>query len=120
MAQRLQLRGQKEKEDRDEDEICDLIVMAPESPSICKIRISSQAMLIFFGAFVLSFSLAVALAYCFPAEKLNELNRSRLQAENQALEIENKNLELRTHKLNFQLSTLEQTSKRITDLLETD
>ena len=99
---------------------CDLIVIAPESPSINKIRISSQAMLILFGAFVLSFSLAVALAYCFPAEKLNELNRSRLQAENQALEIENKNLELRTHKLNFQLSTLEQTSKRITDLLETD
>jgi len=38
---------------------CDLIVIARESPSINKIRISSQAMLILFGAFVLSFSRTV-------------------------------------------------------------
>ena len=99
---------------------CDLIVIAPESPSICKFRITSQAMLMILGAFLLSFCLAVALTYCFPAEKLSEVNRSRLQAENQALDIENKNLELRTHRLNGQLSTLEQTSKRITELLEND
>jgi len=99
---------------------CDLIVIAPESPSICKVRVSSQALLIILGAFVLSFCLAVAFSYVFPSEKLNELNRSRLQAENQALEIENKNLELRTGKLDFQLSTLEKTSQRISDLLKTD
>ena len=98
---------------------CDLIVIAPESPSICKVRVSSQALLIILGAFVLSFCLAVAFSYMFPSEKL-ELNRSRLQAENQALEVENKNLELRTGKLDFQISTLEKTSQRISDLLKTD
>ena len=99
---------------------CDLIVIAPERPSVCKIRISSQALLIFLVAFVLSFCLAAAFTYMFPSEKLNELNRSRLQAENQELQIANKNLELRTEKLNFQLSTLEETSKHISDLLKTD
>ena len=99
---------------------CDLIVIAPESPSICKIRISSKALLILLIAFVVSFCVAVTFTYLFPSEKLNELNRSRLQAENQALQIENKNLELRTERLNFQLSTLEKTSQRISDLLKSD
>jgi hypothetical protein len=95
-----------------------LIVISPESPSLQKIRISTTALLIIAGAFVLAFCTTVFLLLMFPRAQVHEIDRSRLAAENQALRTENINLLLGVRKLDSNVSHLEAHSQRVVAMME--
>src|SRR5207253_7535703 len=90
-----------------------LIVISPNSPSLHKIRISGKALLILAGAFMLAFCTTVFLLLMFPRIEINDIDRSRLAAENQVLRIENKNLTVGMHKLDSKLSRMEGRSPEV-------
>jgi hypothetical protein len=97
-----------------------LIVMAPHSPRLEKIRVSVQAGLILVAAFVLAFLTTVFLLLMFPQARVNESDRARLAAENQAMQTENKNIAIRIGKLDAQVSKVEAHSQRVVSLAQTD
>jgi len=97
-----------------------LIVISPNSPSLHKIRISGKALLILAGAFMLAFCTTVFLLLMFPRIEINDIDRSRLAAENQVLRIENKNLTVGMHKLDSKLSRMEGRSQEVAALMQAD
>jgi hypothetical protein len=99
---------------------CDLIVISPESPKIWKIHVTPQAVLILAMAFLISFSAAAAVTYGLSPEKVNDVNRGRLEAENRVLRIKNKDLQVGVQRVNSQVSRLEKTSERIKDLVASE
>ena len=96
------------------------IVFSPHSPSLEKFTVSCKAALILVLAFVLAFLTTVFLLLMFPNLHVKESDRLRLAAENQTLRIENKNLALKLHKLNAQMSRVEEHSERVVSLMQTD
>ena len=97
-----------------------LVVISPNSPSLHKIRISGKALLILAGAFMLAFCTTVFLLLMFPRIEINDIDRSRLAAENQVLRIENKNLTVGMHKLDSKLSRMEGRSQEVAALMQAD
>jgi hypothetical protein len=97
-----------------------LIVVSPSSPKIWKIQVSKKALIIIALVFLFSFGITVAVVSSVPAEKLRGADHLKLQAENQALQIENRNIELRAHRIDAELSELEEMSKRINALMQAD
>ena len=97
-----------------------LIVVSPSSPRIWKVQVSKKVVLMISLVFLLSFGVTVAVVSSVPAEKLSDAGHSQLQAENHALQIENRNIELREHRIDAELSELEELSKRINALMEAD
>jgi len=97
-----------------------LIVISPHSPRLEKIRVSCQAGLILFAAFVLAFLTTVLLLLMFPQARVNESAHARLAAENQVLRTENKNIAIRIGKLDPQVSRVEAHSQRNVALTQTD
>ena len=97
-----------------------LIVMAPHSPRLEKFRVSFQAGLILFAAFVLAFLTTVLLLLMFPQARVNESDRARLAAENQVLRTENKNISIRVGKLDAQVSRVEAHSQQVMALTQID
>jgi hypothetical protein len=95
-----------------------LIVLPPNGPRIEQIRLSCKAGLILLGAFVLAFLMTVLLLLAFPRIRVDESDRARLDAENQALKIENANLAISIGRLNEQLSRVEEQSQHITALMQ--
>jgi hypothetical protein len=95
-----------------------LIVLPPHGPRIEQIRLSCKAGLILLGAFVLAFLMTVLLLLAFPRIRVNESDRARLDAENQALKIENANLAISIGRLNEKLSRVEEQSQHITSLMQ--
>ena len=93
-----------------------LLVVSPQSPRFYRVNISRQVVIIV-AAFLLSFALTVALLTRFPPARVNEADRSRLDAENRALKIENENTAISVEKLSTRLSQMEDTAKQITDLM---
>ncbi len=77
-------------------------------------------MLILVAVFVLSFFTSVVLALSFPHIRVNDTERDRLAAENQALKIETANAAFWTGRLSRRVSKIEQTSIRIQDLIHAD
>jgi hypothetical protein len=97
-----------------------LVVISPESPSLHKIRISGQALMILAGAFGLAFCTTVFLLLMFPRIEISDVDRSRLVAENQMLRVENKNLTVGMHRLDSKLSRMEGTSHEVAALMQAD
>jgi hypothetical protein len=99
---------------------CNLIVISTASPTVHKLRISRTAIRTFVAAGLVSFLITVSIGQYFSATRVNEVDHARLQSENQALQIENKNAEVRAQRLDSELMRLEELSKRITDLIQTE
>ena len=97
-----------------------LIVVSPSSPRIWKLKVSKRAIVIIALVFLFSFGLTVAMVSSVPPEKLSDADHLKLRLENQALQIENRNIELRAHRIDAELSELEEMSKRINALMQTD
>ena len=97
-----------------------LVVISPNSPSLHKIRISGQALMILAGAFVLAFCTTVFLLLMFPRIEINDIDSTRLAAENQTLRIENKNIDIRIRKLDTQMSRVEEHSQWVAALMQAD
>ena len=94
-----------------------MVVICPNSPRLFKFRLTSKALLILAISCLISFGLAVAISYTFPG-LVSELDRIRLESENQALKAENKTLNFRAEQVNERLSKLEEQSRRIDALLQ--
>ena len=92
------------------------MVVSPQSPRFYRVNVSRQVVIIV-AAFLLSFAITVALLTSFPPARVNEADRSRLDAENRALKIENENTAIGVEKLLTRLSQMEDTAKQITDLM---
>ena len=99
---------------------CSLIVVSNESPTVFKLRISRLAVKYIVIAGLLSFLTTISLGYHFPATELRDIDHVRLQRENRNLQIENRNVEVRAQRLETEVAGLEELSKRITDLIETE
>jgi cell division protein FtsB len=97
-----------------------LVVISPRSPRLEKIRVSCQAGLILIAAGMLAFLTTVFLLLMFPQVRVNESDHARLAAENQVLRTENKNIAIRIHKLDAQVSHVEEHSERVVALMRTD
>src|SRR5436190_18785800 len=96
------------------------IVLAPHSPRLEKFTISCKAALVLIAAFVLAFLATVFLLLMFPTTRVNERDRVRLAAENQAMQVENKNIDLQIGKLNAQMSRVQEHSQRVVALMHMD
>ena len=99
---------------------CNLVIVSPGDPRIWKIHITWKAAVILLVAFLVSFCVTVALSYGVAPEKLSSAEHLRLQAENQSLEIANKNAVIRTEKLETELKKLEALFYRISALAASD
>jgi hypothetical protein len=99
---------------------CDLIVISPVSPKIWKVKVTPQAAIILAVAFLISFTSAAAVTYSLTPQKLDPTYHSRLEAENHALRVENKNTELQNRRLETKLSNLQGMSDHISVLMESD
>jgi hypothetical protein len=96
------------------------IVMSSHSPALEKFTISFKGALILVAALVLAFVMTVFLLLMFPASKVNEPDRARLAAENQALRMDNKDVVLKLGNLNTQMLRVEQNSHRVATLMQAD
>jgi competence protein ComGC len=96
------------------------IVISAHGPVLEKIGLSFKAALILVAAFVVAFLMTVLLLLMFPNMRVNEPDRLRLAAENQFLKTENKNLELKLHKLDTQMSHVQEHSAHVVALMQTD
>jgi cell division protein FtsB len=85
-----------------------------------KFKISYKAALILVLAFVVAFLATVFLLVIVPRFRVNETDRVRLLTENQTLQSENKDIALKIHKLNTQMSRVEENSQRVVALMQTD
>ena len=96
------------------------IVLSPHSPRLEKFTIPCKAALVLIAAFVLAFLATVFLLLMFPTPRVNEGDRLRLAAENQAMRIENRNLDVQIWKLSAQMSLVQEHSRRVVALLQAD
>ena len=99
------------------ERFCSLIVFAPGAPRTVKFHLSRGGLMLLLAAFVLSFLAVVLLGYKHPAE-VNETHRLRLATENQALEVEAADAMALIQLLDAKVVELEETSKRIHELVE--
>jgi hypothetical protein len=97
---------------------CSLVVIAPNAPTVQKIRISRTAMWILAFAFVVAFFATVVLLLIFPHLRVKENSRARLAAENQLMKVENKNLTIGVLRLDSKVSRLEGHSQEVIALME--
>jgi|SRR5579862_1284591 len=96
------------------------IVISAHGPVLEKVGLSFKAALILVAAFVVAFLMTVMLMLMFPSIRVNEPDRVRLAAENQLLKVENKNLALKIHKLDTQMSHVQEHSEHVVTLIQTD
>jgi|SRR6185369_10968503 len=95
---------------------CSLIVLGPGAPNAFKFHLSRSAIVILVLAFVLSFFVVVWAAMAVTPPPTTE-SRTTLEAENNALKVENKNAALRLEQLHAKIADLETQSKRIDELV---
>ncbi len=96
-----------------------LIVIPEHSPILEKVGMSFKAVLVLAAAFVVTFVITVFLLLMYPGLRVNEPDRVRLAAENQALRVENKNLALKIHRLDTQMSLVQEHSQSVVALMQT-
>src|SRR5207247_8620539 len=83
------------------------IVLSPHSPRLEKFTISCKAALVLIAAFVLAFLATVFPLLMFPTTRVNERGRVRLAAENQAMQVENKNIDFQIGKMCAQMASVQ-------------
>ena len=84
-----------------------------------KFHISRQALVILIVAFVASFLVTVAIRSRVTPEQLSTVERLRLEAENQELQVQVKNAEIRNSRMSAQLEDAERLSHRVNALINT-
>jgi hypothetical protein len=97
-----------------------LIVIPEHSPILEKVGMSFKAVMILAAAFAVTFLITVFLLLMYPGLRVNEPDRVRLATENQALRVENKNLALKIHRLDTQMSHVQEHSQNVVALMQTD
>jgi mannitol-specific phosphotransferase system IIBC component len=96
-----------------------LVVVSPGDPRIVKFHISRKVILMLVVAFLVSFLVTVAVAYTISRlSNSSSGEQIRLEKENQALAVQNKNAAIRNQKLEAQLDGLEKLTDRVNALLQ--
>jgi len=95
-----------------------LIILSPVSTNVLKFRFTPTAILILVLSCFLSFGVVVALGYSMPV--VPESDHMRLEKENMELKISNKNAALGVSRLAETTDRMEEQTKRIKDLMETE
>ncbi|HYR88363.1 MAG TPA: M23 family metallopeptidase [Terriglobia bacterium] len=94
------------------------IVVPDASSRLHKLRLPGQVLYICAAIGLISFFVAVGLAFNYTRMAFKVADYNNLQAENVDLKIEKKNLEVSTVKLDTKLAALESLSERLTTLIE--
>jgi hypothetical protein len=94
-----------------------LIILSPGS-RIIKFRFTPRAFMVLGLCCAISFGTVVAIGYGYP--RISEREQLRLERENQQLRISNKNLALGAAKVTEQTQRMEEQSKHIQDLMNTE
>jgi len=97
-----------------------LIVIPYGSSRIEKFRFTFKSVGILILAFIVSFLATVLFLLMHPQPHVNPADRVRLEAENQSLKVDNVNLYLKIHRLDAQLKQMEEQSKVVETLMETE
>jgi sensor domain CHASE-containing protein len=95
-----------------------LMIVSPGDPQVLKFQVSRRMIMILIAAFLLSFLVTVAVGYTISRRGLSSAEHTRLQEENQTLEVENRNIAIRYQKLEAQLDDIEKRSQRVSSLLK--
>jgi len=96
-----------------------LIIMPPSSPRVHQFRVSTMAIVLILSAGLLTFLAVVSVPYLLPPPP-PDVERIRLERENQSLRTHNRNLEVQAERLNYRVMQLEEMSQKITHLMEAD
>src|SRR5438067_4897082 len=93
-----------------------LVIVSPGDPRILKFHISRRVIMILIVAFLVSFLVTVAVGYTISRLGSSNADHVRLETENQALEVENKNAAIRNQRLEAHLNDLEKRSERVSEI----
>jgi murein DD-endopeptidase MepM/ murein hydrolase activator NlpD len=96
------------------------IIVPNASSRLHKLRIPEQALYVLAVIGVISFFVAVGLGFTYASMVFRTSDYDQLQAENQELKIEKKNLEVSAIKLSSKITELENLSEKLTKVLESD
>ena len=96
-----------------------LIVLCPGSPKMFKFRFTSKAILLLAVSCLISFFAVLIIQYTLP-RFVSTLDPVRLENENRELRVENRNTTIKADQMNDRLAQLEEQSKRISELMQTE
>src|SRR5262245_29808356 len=95
-----------------------LVIVSPGDPRILKFHISRRAIIFLIVAFIVSFLVTVAFGYVMSSwQGWIDTEQSRLQSENQTLEVQNRNAAILNQKIEAQLDAIEKRSQRVNALI---
>jgi hypothetical protein len=97
-----------------------LIVIPYGNARMEQFRFSKKAIVILVLAFVASFLTTVLFLLTHPQPRVNETERARLEAENRSLKVDNDNLSFQMRRLDAQLKNIEERSKVVQTLMDTE
>lgn len=98
------------------ERFCSLIILAPSAPRAFKLHVSRRVFATLGLAFLLSFLTVVSVGYAFH-RKVNDRDRTRLEADNNVLKMEATEATARIKTLDAKLAELEDASKRLEELV---
>ena len=96
-----------------------LIIVSPDAPHLIKFRFTRTAITILVLSFVISFSAIVFIGYTFPP-LVTDRDLHRLEVENQQLKVRNRNVQVKVQRLDAEVSTMEDQSRKIERLASTE
>jgi len=96
-----------------------LIIIAPRVSRAWKTHFTRGTVIAAASCLAACVAFLVMLAYTFPP-LVNEYDRHRLEAENDALRVDNKNIELKIGRLSSTLQRIEDMSHQVTTQLDKD
>jgi len=99
--------------------IGNLIVVSPKSPRVFKFQLTKTAILILALSCLISFGVVVVFGYILPA-MAPENDHVRLVSENADLRVKNKNISIRADQLSERVAKLEEQTRRIDALMQTE
>ena len=92
-----------------------VIIMPPSSPRVHRLHYTRTAIGLIVAACVLALFAILAARYALP-RPVADMERARLERENELLKTEKRDLEMQTKKLELRVSQLEEISKRMTSI----
>ena len=96
-----------------------LIVLCPGSPKMFKFRFTSKAIWLLAISCLISFCAVLILQYTLP-RFVSQLDPARLENENRELRVENRNTTIKAEQMSDRLVQLEERTKRISELMQTE
>lgn len=97
-----------------------LIVIPHGNSRMEQFHLSNKAIMVLVLAFAVSFLVTVLFLLTHPQPRVTETERMRLETENRSLKVDNDNLSFQMRRLDAQLKNIEERSKVVEALMDTE